>query len=221
MFDELDKKNAVPGSAAPSAPAPAAPAPVKTEDIFAGVDQPPEKPEVFKPKPQGSPYETVVPAEDSWLKNKGLIFGSLFGLFIILVGGFLVIKLMINKTSTSDITTQTPANNETTVPKAVVPAAEQTNNIEQPAVQPVQPVVTAPIDSDQDGLTDEEEAKLGTNPNDPDTDHDGLTDREEVKVYGTDPLKTDTDGDGYNDGDEIKNGYNPKGPGKLLQINNQ
>jgi len=46
-----------------------------------------------------------------------------------------------------------------------------------------------------------------------------LTDREEVKVYQTDPLNSDTDGDGYKDGEEIAGDYNPKGQGKLLEIN--
>ena len=47
-----------------------------------------------------------------------------------------------------------------------------------------------------------------------DSDNDGLTNADEKK-YGTDPLNPDTDGDGYKDGDEVKAGYNPKGPGKL------
>ena len=57
---------------------------------------------------------------------------------------------------------------------------------------------TAPIafmiDSDQDGLSDDMEKRLGTNPNDEDTDKDG-----------------------YADGVEINNGYNPMGVGKLKQ----
>lgn len=61
-----------------------------------------------------------------------------------------------------------------------------------------------PKDSDGDGLTDEEEAKLGTDPFKADTDGDGLTDYEEVKVYKTDPLNPDTDFDGLSDGDEVK-----------------
>ncbi|GEM_PF-3001052 len=73
-------------------------------------------------------------------------------------------------------------------------------------------------DTDGDGLTDDEERVLGTDPTLPDTDGDGLTDREEVRVFGTDPLKTDTDGDGFSDGQEVKGGYDPKGPGKLLDI---
>lgn len=59
------------------------------------------------------------------------------------------------------------------------------------------------VDSDGDGLTDDEERELGTDPNNPDTDGDGLTDAEEVHVYNTNPLKKDTDGDGLSDGDEV------------------
>lgn len=86
------------------------------------------------------------------------------------------------------------------------------NNINSEAIN----INAAPaIDSDHDGLTDEEEAKLGTDPNKKDTDGDGLYDRTEVMIYCTDPLKTDTDGDSYLDGEEVKNHYNPNGPGKI------
>lgn len=84
-------------------------------------------------------------------------------------------------------------------------------------VAPPEPAV-APPDADNDGLSDDEEAQLGTNPQAVDTDNDELTDREEVKIYKTDPNKPDTDGDGYIDGQEVKGGYNPNGPGKLLQL---
>ena len=73
----------------------------------------------------------------------------------------------------------------------------------------------ASVDSDGDGLTNAEEATLGTNPNNPDTDGDGLTDYQEVCIYGTNPLNPDTDGDSYKDGEEVQNGYNPNGPGKM------
>ena len=53
-------------------------------------------------------------------------------------------------------------------------------------------------DSDNDGLTDEEEENLGTDPNNADTDGDGLSDGEE-STLGTDPSNADTDGDGIND----------------------
>ncbi len=41
-----------------------------------------------------------------------------------------------------------------------------------------------------------------------DTDNDGLSDNEE-NLYGTDPKNPDTDGDGYSDGVEVKSGYSP------------
>lgn len=72
---------------------------------------------------------------------------------------------------------------------------------------------TSALDSDHDGLTNEQEATLGTNPNNKDTDGDGLSDYDEVVKYKTNPLKADTDGDGFPDGQEVKSGYNPLGPG--------
>jgi outer membrane protein OmpA-like peptidoglycan-associated protein len=63
--------------------------------------------------------------------------------------------------------------------------------------------VDGPLDSDGDGLTDQEEAALGTDPFDPDTDKDRLTDGEEVKTYHTNPLNPDTDVDGLKDGEEV------------------
>lgn len=74
------------------------------------------------------------------------------------------------------------------------------------------------LDSDADGLLDEEEKAIGTNPNDPDTDHDGLGDYQEVKVYKTDPLDPDSDCDDIGDGTEIKMGRNPKGKGSLRNL---
>ncbi|MDC0709579.1 Ig-like domain-containing protein [Stigmatella sp. ncwal1] len=73
--------------------------------------------------------------------------------------------------------------------------------------------VTAPLppgDSDGDGLTDELEAKLGTDPMDDDTDDDGLMDGSEdanlngvVDADETSPLVFDTDEDGLSDGLEL------------------
>lgn len=48
-----------------------------------------------------------------------------------------------------------------------------------------------------------------------DSDNDGLVDEDEVNIYNTDPNNPDTDGDGYNNGLEIKIGYNPLGEGRL------
>ena len=54
-------------------------------------------------------------------------------------------------------------------------------------------------DTDGDGLSDTEEAALGTDPNLPDTDGDGVDDGDEVTA-GTDPTLADTDRDGLDDG---------------------
>ncbi|MFC2131728.1 OmpA family protein, partial [Bacteroidota bacterium] len=72
-------------------------------------------------------------------------------------------------------------------------------------------------DSDGDGLSDEEEAFFGTNPNNPDTDSDGLLDGEEVKEYNTDPKNKDSDGGGVMDGIEVQNGANPLDPDNDIQ----
>jgi Bacterial TSP3 repeat len=57
-------------------------------------------------------------------------------------------------------------------------------------------------DRDRDGLTDGQEARLGTNPRDADSDHDGVSDSLEVRRFLSDPLSTDTDRDGLSDGVE-------------------
>jgi outer membrane protein OmpA-like peptidoglycan-associated protein/opacity protein-like surface antigen len=61
-----------------------------------------------------------------------------------------------------------------------------------------------PLDSDGDGLLDDEEAQYRTDPFDADSDDDGLLDGPEVKTYKTDPRNPDTDFDGLKDGvDEV------------------
>ncbi|MFX0101643.1 MAG: right-handed parallel beta-helix repeat-containing protein [Candidatus Hodarchaeota archaeon] len=57
-------------------------------------------------------------------------------------------------------------------------------------------------DHDADGLTDQEEALLLTDPFLIDTDGDLLVDTFEV-THGSDPLDMDSDDDGLNDGDEV------------------
>lgn len=59
-------------------------------------------------------------------------------------------------------------------------------------------------DRDGDGLSDEREAELGTDPTDEDTDGDLIHDGVEVET-NTNPLERDTDYDGLNDGREDTN----------------
>lgn len=72
-----------------------------------------------------------------------------------------------------------------------------------------EPESQSPVDSDGDGLFDEQEEEYGTNPYDPDTDEDGLEDGDELWI-GTDPNNPDTDGDNWSDGEEyISHDTNP------------
>jgi len=66
-------------------------------------------------------------------------------------------------------------------------------------------------DTDGDGLTDYEEDLIGTDPLNPDTDEDGLTDWEE-EVIDTDPLDPDTDDDGVDDAEEYEHDTDPLDP---------
>lgn len=75
------------------------------------------------------------------------------------------------------------------------------------------------LDSDGDGMFDWWEMQNGLDRNDLndaklDGDNDGLTNLEEFK-YKTDPNNPDTDGDGVSDGQEVKEGSNPHGKGPL------
>ena len=207
MFEELDNYQPA-GKMPASAGLPASR--VKAEDIFKEVDK--SKPEVFKANPSVQPIgRTVLPPRTGWMSNKIIVFGLLFGGFlVIMVGGFFSLKVLRgyiwpdNKETQNEIINYDVNNEE---PADAI--------IEEPA----EPAALSAPDSDQDGLSDAEESGLGTSINDPDTDRDGLTDREEVKVYGTNPREKDSDGDSYPDGDEINNGYNPRGAGKLLELN--
>jgi hypothetical protein len=60
----------------------------------------------------------------------------------------------------------------------------------------------AGLDSDGDGVPDDREAELGTDPNNPDSDGDGLNDGAEL-INGADPNDPDSDDDGFTDGEEV------------------
>ena len=90
-----------------------------------------------------------------------------------------------------------------TVPEPTPTAIPATEVSVPPTTGPTEISTASPLDSDGDGLTDDDELhRYKTNPGVADTDGDGLTDGEEVKL-GTDPLSVDTDGDGLSDTTEV------------------
>jgi hypothetical protein len=84
---------------------------------------------------------------------------------------------------------------------------------EMPADPKAPPTATTSVeeaDSDADGLTDELETTVGTDPSLPDSDADGVSDSDEIDFYGTDALDPDTDSDGLDDAQELLTyGTNP------------
>ncbi len=88
-------------------------------------------------------------------------------------------------------------------------------------IQIITAVCEAQKDNDNDGLTNGEEATLGTDPNNPDTDGDGINDGDEV-ANETDPLNScdpdntrdecDADNDGLTNAEEATLGTDPNNP---------
>lgn len=146
-------------------------------------------------------------------QKKGKFFIILIVLLIVVIfglAGFFAYNYLIkNKTAPQ---TLTPNESLQELMKSLNEEKQNENvNQENKDSEPVTP--TAPVDSDSDGLSDERELELGTNPGLSDTDNDGLSDLEEIDVYQTNPALKDTDADGYEDGLEVKNGYDPAKPG--------
>jgi hypothetical protein len=226
MFEE---KNPAP-SAGTEVPAKAA------EDMFdkseGTTPTPPPRPAIFAPKePEQAGGFAIEGETDSGGKKKYLVLGGLLlGVAVIAAGGWYGYKNFSGFSGKEQANPAVEQQPEAVAPTPVAPTGGDavdsaagegkvpTGEVSGAGQAANDPSVTSsvPKDSDDDSLTDEEEAKLGTNPNSVDSDNDGLFDYEEVKVYGTDPLKADTDGDGYNDGQEVKGGFNPLGWGKLF-----
>jgi hypothetical protein len=93
-------------------------------------------------------------------------------------------------------------------PAPAAPAAPRQSAVAAPlAAAPLadaaQPGQAGP-DSDGDGLTDEQESQVGSDPANPDTDGDGLGDGVEGLRLGTTITEADSDGDGILDAVEVR-----------------
>jgi hypothetical protein len=104
---------------------------------------------------------------------------------------------------------RTPIPTATTVPPRREPTPTSTQMaMEEPTIVPT----AVSLDSDADGLTDLDEAALGTNPLSNDSDGDGVFDGYEVSL-GLNPLSSDSDGDGMSDYDELNTDTEDPGSG--------
>lgn len=177
-------------------------------DSMPGIpDMPGVAPGVIPPEPPVQEDQLHSPTTKVGRGSRIRMWVTIGCVVIIVIGG---VVMLLRERSAGNNTAVTPATNINQVAPVETPTANTNDQPETPAVQ------EARADSDGDGLLDDEEKSLGTDPNDLDTDDDGLTDRQEVRIYDTDPKKKDTDKDGYDDGDEVRNFYNPNGEGKLL-----
>lgn len=166
---------------------------------------------------------TTPPGSPSVLssRNKYLL---LIGIIVIIValgagGYYWLTRAKTDKSTNVKNTNQPVSNNAVNIINTNQPNNENINTANRNNNGSTTNSLVVPADADHDGLSDEEERRGGTDPNASDTDKDGLSDKQEIVLYKSDPKKTDTDGDGNSDGDEVKNGYNPAGDGKLLDIN--
>lgn len=208
------------------------------EDMFAKVE-PSTRPNDMSPVSTSAPTSTVIRQEEG-IEMKGPLIASrkviiIVGIVVAIaaVGGIAWGFFRFLNTATAPVANVenlgASEQQNSQIPSLPEPQPSPENfadtNFESMVLVPeeVDPSVTPPpaVDTDSDGLTDDMEVSYGTDPLKADSDNDNLMDGEEVQTYQTDPLNFDTDGDGFSDGQEVKNGYNPKGSGKLFEIPSQ
>jgi len=192
----------------------------QVEDIFAETDKGKEpvpqaplagQPRNSQPAASQPPAASPAPPVGRIKRSKAPLFVLLVFVVIVLLGvGWLVASGTLFNQNEEVI-----VNNTSSAVADTAPVNTNTQSVDLPTVN------SEAVDTDGDGLTDEEETELGTSLTSKDSDSDGLYDREEVKVYKTNPLKRDTDGDGNSDGNEVANGYNPNGSGPLLNLQSE
>lgn len=108
----------------------------------------------------------------------------------------------VSQQATLERATSQVVNNRTAT---VLAGTAQVERTRAAAVQAATATVTwLAGDDDRDGLTNGDELKIGTDPNNRDSDGDGLFDGAEVNEFGTNPFNQDTDFDGLPDDEEIR-----------------
>lgn len=155
------------------------------------------------------------------LKNKKYIYIGA-GVLILALASYFIALYFINKTASQSSLVLTPAKNQnkqSSIVKSTTTPSSSLNNANQFTTSQDWRDKYFPncsdsslcgdsADPDHDGLSNLEENKLGTDPNNPDSDSDGLADGDEVHVFGSDPLNAHTaKNNKYTDADYIKGGF--------------
>lgn len=189
-------------------PSPAAPtAPVAKPTMPTAVPAAAASASAMAPTPSSVPSIPSMPKRGfPWKPIVGLVVAIL----IIGAGGAISYVFLSAKAPVVPAAQPSANGNANTTPSA--PSAAPTTPVAQAPTSPVPTPTAAPeLDSDGDGLSDAQEAEIGTNPQSADSDNDGLSDGEEIFIYHTNPLKSNTNGDGYPDGTAVLNLYDPAG----------
>lgn len=169
-----------------------------------GLNKPPAAPPVM-PNPV-----VIIPKKGGFLKKLLLILVVIIVVLFLLAGGYLIYTTYIKDN-------QPPRGAEKNT-NQLINSPVITNQNKPPVNENKAPPVA---DEDGDGLSDQEEKELKTNPKSSDSDQDDLFDLEEVRVYKTNPTNPDSDQDGFLDGKEVYNGFDPNGPGKLRSLKDE
>lgn len=175
-----------------------------------------------EPPSEIPPLEPRAEISQPLLSKKGFIFVIVGVVVVALIVGVIWVVMRLPKKAPAVAPVTAPVTQPEVVPPPAVPEVAPVlapEAVVPPAETPAPAITVEPaVDTDNDGLTDTEETSTGTSAQVADTDADGLSDYEEITLWKTNPLNPDTDGDGYSDGQEVKNGYNPNGAGKLLEL---
>ncbi len=178
----------------------------------------PKKSSRSKLQPQFHSQTDAKPKSNFKVIGFFIIFaGVIFIGFLLYLGYNYIIKpgADINREVTPVSTEAEPTDIKQAIPvepEDTTPAVTDITTTTSPVV--LDPTITEPVLEEEDPI--EEVISL---PPLLDSDNDGLNDEEET-VLGTNPLLADTDDDGYEDLSELNNGYDPNGSGLLTDNSN-
>lgn len=245
MFDGAENNASLPPVEQFSTPVDFSPQPASASALGAGILQPKtgevtpfsvKRDQSFAPNqnPQTPPGMNSLPPQNGQeplnaVKQPTLSHGIMIAIMIVIVGfilagsGWFVYRIFnkpssdsTNNVSQPEIQNLPPASDETVDIPVALPPVDEIQEVSSNAVDE-EIILGEMSDTDSDGIKDNREREIGTDPNNADSDMDGLLDGEELLIWRTNPKNIDTDGDGYKDGDEVKAGYNPSGPGRLSE----